>query len=45
MSDAGVLTTALLAAYCFGGSVEHERRPLCEAGLMPRMICLPALPE
>lgn len=38
MSDAEVLTTALVAAHCFGGNVEHARRFLREAGLMPRML-------
>ena len=38
MTDAEVLTTALLAAHCFGGSVEHARRFLRETGLMPRML-------
>ena len=38
MTDAEVLTTALLAAHCFGGNAEHARRFLKEAGLMPRML-------
>jgi hypothetical protein len=38
MTDAEVLTTALLAAHCFGGNVEHARRFLRETGLMPRML-------
>ena len=38
MTDAEVLTTALLAAHCFGGNVEHSRRLLRETGLMPRML-------
>ena len=38
MTDAEVLTTALVAAHCFGGNVEHARRFLKEAGLMPRML-------
>ena len=38
MTDAEVLTTALLAAHCFGGNTEHARRFLREAGLMPRML-------
>jgi hypothetical protein len=38
MTDAEVLTTALLAAHCFGGNAEHARRFLQETGLMPRML-------
>ncbi len=38
MTDAEVLTTALLAAHCFGGNAEHARRFLHETGLMPRML-------
>jgi Transposase DDE domain len=38
MTDAEVLTTALLAAHCFGGNAEHARRFLRETGLMPRML-------
>jgi IS5 family transposase len=38
MTDAEVLTTALVAAHCFGGNVEHARRLLRETGLMPRML-------
>ena len=38
MTDAEVITTALLAAHCFGGNVEHSRRFLRETGLMPRML-------
>ena len=38
MTDAEVLTTALLAAHCFGGNVEHSRRFLHETGLMPCML-------
>lgn len=38
MTDAEVLTTALLAARFFGGNAEHARRFLREAGLMPRML-------
>lgn len=38
MTDAEVITTALLAAHCFGGNVEHARHFLREAGLMPRML-------
>jgi hypothetical protein len=38
MTDAEVLTTALLAAHCFGGNAEHSRRFLRETGLMPRML-------
>ena len=38
MTDAEVLTTALVAAHCFGGNAEHSRRFLRETGLMPRML-------
>jgi hypothetical protein len=38
MTDAEVLTTALVAAHCFGGNAEHARRFLRETGLMPRML-------
>jgi hypothetical protein len=38
LTDAEVLTTALLAAHCFGGNVEHARRFMRESGLMPRML-------
>jgi IS5 family transposase len=38
MTDAEVLTTALLAAHYFGGNAEHARRFLRESGLMPRML-------
>ena len=38
MTDAEVLTTALVAAHCFGGNVEHSRRFLRETGLVPRML-------
>lgn len=38
MSDAEVLTAALLAAHRFGGNAEHARRFLRETGLMPRML-------
>lgn len=38
MSDSEVLTTALAAAQFFGGNVEHARRFMREAGLMPRML-------
>ena len=38
MTDAEVLTTALVAAHCFGGNVEHARRFLRETGLVPRML-------
>lgn len=38
MTDAEVLTVALVAAHCFGGNLEHSRRFLREAGLMPRML-------
>jgi hypothetical protein len=38
MTDAEVLTTALVAAHYFGGNLEHARRFLRETGLMPRML-------
>jgi hypothetical protein len=38
MTDAEVLTTALVAAQFFGGNAEHARRFLRETGLMPRML-------
>ena len=38
MTDAEVLTTALVAAHCFGGNTEHARRFPRETGLMPRML-------
>ena len=38
MTDAEVITTALVAAHCFGGNIEHARRFLRETGLMPRML-------
>jgi hypothetical protein len=38
LSDAEVLTTALIAARYFGGNVEHSRRFMAGAGLMPRML-------
>lgn len=38
MSDAEVITTALVAAFNFGGNVERSRSFLREAGLMPRML-------
>ncbi len=38
MTDTEVLTTALVAAHCFGGNAEHARRFLRETGLMPRVL-------
>jgi hypothetical protein len=38
LSDAEVITTALIAARYFGGNVEHSRSFLRESGLMPRML-------
>jgi hypothetical protein len=38
MSDAEVLTTALVAAQFFGSNVEYARRFLRETGLIPRML-------
>ena len=38
MTDAEVLTTALVAANYFGGNLEHSRQFMKEAGLVPRML-------
>ena len=38
MSDAEVLTTALVSARFFGSNLEHARHFLQETGLMPRML-------
>jgi Transposase DDE domain len=38
MSDAEVLTTALVAANYFGGNLEHSRKFMKGAGLVPRML-------
>jgi hypothetical protein len=38
MSDAEVVTAALVAAFDFGGNMERSRRFLRETGLMPRML-------
>ena len=38
MSDAEVITAALVAARYFGGNIEHSRSFLLETGLMPRML-------
>lgn len=38
MSDSEVLTTALVAAHFFGGNLEHSRKFMKEAGLVPRML-------
>ncbi|HVF50687.1 MAG TPA: IS982 family transposase, partial [Pyrinomonadaceae bacterium] len=38
LSDAEVITTALVAARYFGGNIEHSRSFLRETGLMPRML-------
>jgi hypothetical protein len=38
MSDSEVLTTAIVAAFYFGGNVEHSRRFLHGTGLVPRML-------
>ena len=38
LTDAEVITTALIAALYFGGNIEHSRRFLRGAGLMPRML-------
>ncbi len=38
LSDAEVITTALIAARYFGGNIEHSRCFLRETGLMPRML-------
>jgi hypothetical protein len=38
LTDAEVITTALVAALHFGGNVERSRSFLQETGLMPRML-------
>jgi hypothetical protein len=38
LSDAEVLTTALVSALYFGGNVQHSRRLMRQSGLMPRML-------
>ena len=38
LTDAEVVTTALVAAFNFGGNVERSRAFLQETGLMPRML-------
>jgi hypothetical protein len=38
LTDAEVITTALVAALHFGGNMERSRAFLCETGLMPRML-------
>lgn len=38
MSDAEVLTTALVAAHFFGGNLEHSRKFMKGTGLVPRML-------
>ena len=38
LSDSEVITTALVAAFNFGGNVERGRSFLQETGLMPRML-------
>lgn len=38
MSDAEVMTTALVAARYFGGNLEHSRHFLRETGMVPRML-------
>lgn len=38
MSDAEVITTALVAARYFGGNLEHSRHFLHATGLVPRML-------
>lgn len=38
MSDAEVITAALVAAFNFGGNIERSRAFLQETGLMPRML-------
>jgi hypothetical protein len=38
MSDAEVLTTALVAARYFGGNLEHSRKFMKSTGLVPRML-------
>ena len=38
LTDAEVITAALVAAFNFGGNIERSRRFLRETGLMPRML-------
>jgi hypothetical protein len=38
LTDAEVITTALVGALYFGGNIEHSRRFMRGAGLMPRML-------
>lgn len=38
MSDAEVMTTALIAARYFGGNLEHSRKFMKGAGLVPQML-------
>jgi len=38
MTDAEVITTAILAGLLFGGNVENARKILFETGLIPRML-------
>ena len=38
LTDAEVVTSALVAAFNFGGNIERSRSFLRETGLMPRML-------
>lgn len=38
ISDAEVLTTALVAVHYFGGNIEHSRKFMKSTGLVPRML-------
>lgn len=39
MNDAEVMTTAIVAAYCFGGNIEWARAMLQQQGYIPTMLC------
>jgi len=38
ISDAEVMTTAIVAALNFGGNIEQARAHLCEYGYIPKML-------
>lgn len=38
MTDAEVMTTAIIAAMCFGGNFEHARKALKAEGYIPKML-------
>lgn len=38
LTDAEVITTALIAALYFGGNIERSRSFMLSTGLMPRML-------